>query len=71
MSCGAAKPSDFDEHVAALKFYDQIPQTIAPIEKRWRAEMEKVLGADWCARWSEGLPNYHDIPGQINVSEIS
>ena len=70
LSCGAAKPTDFDEHVAALEFYDNIPQTIAPIEKRWRAEMETVLGADWCARWAEGLPNYVDVPGEINVTEI-
>ena len=70
LSCGAAKPTDFDEHVAALKYYDAIPQTIAPIEKRWRAEMETVLGADWCARWFAGLPNYVDVPGQINISEI-
>ena len=70
LSCGAAKPTDFDEHVAALKFYDNISATIAPIEKRWRAEMEKILGADWCARWSEGLPIFHEVPGQINVSEI-
>ena len=70
LSCGVAKPSDFDEHVAALEFYDQIPQTIAPIEQRWRAEMEKALGADWCARWFEGLPNYVEVPGHINVSEI-
>ncbi len=70
LSCGAAKPSDFDEHVAALNFYDHIPATIAPIEKRWRAEMEKVLGADWCAWWFEGLPNYVDVPGHINITEI-
>ena len=70
LSCGAAKPADFDEHVAALKFYDHIPATIAPIERRLRAVLEHVLGADWCARWPEGLPNYHDMPGQINVSEI-
>ena len=70
LSCGAARPTDFDEHVAALKYYDQIPQTIAPIEKRLRAEMENILGADWCARWHEGLPNYNEIPGDINVSEI-
>jgi len=70
LSCGAAKPTDFDEHVAALKFYDEISQTIAPIEKRLRAEMETVLGAEWCTRWPEGLPNYLDVPGQINVSEI-
>ena len=70
LSCGAAQPADFDEHVAALEYYDRIPETIAPIEQRWRAEMETVLGADWCARWPAGLPNYHDVPGQINVSEI-
>ena len=57
LSCGANKPGDFDEHVRALRFYDQIPETIAPVEKRLRAEMERVLGADWCARWFEGLPN--------------
>jgi len=70
LSCGASKPSDFDEHVRALQFYDKIPETIAPIETRLRAEMEHALGADWCARWFEGLPNYVDVPGQINVSEI-
>jgi hypothetical protein len=70
LSCGAAKPSDFDEHVAALACYDRIHETIAPIEHRLRAEMERVLGADWCARWSEGLPHYVDVPGQINVTEI-
>ena len=70
LSCGADKPGDFDEHVAALEFYDKIPETIAPVEKRLRAEMERVLGADWCARWSEGLPNYVDVPGRINISEI-
>jgi predicted aldo/keto reductase-like oxidoreductase len=40
------------------------------VEKRLRAEMERVLGADWCARWFEGLPNYVDVPGRVNVSEI-
>jgi len=70
LSCGASKPRDFDEHVRALRFYDQIPETIAPVEKRLRAEMERVLGADWCARWFEGLPNFGDVPGEINVSEI-
>jgi predicted aldo/keto reductase-like oxidoreductase len=70
LSCGAATPTDFDEHVAALKFYDKIPETIAPIEKRLRAEMEKILGADWCARWPEDLPIFHEVPGHINVSEI-
>jgi len=70
LSCGAARPTDFDEHVAALKYYDRIPETIGPIEKRLRAEMEKTLGSDWCERWHEGLPHYVDVPGEINVMEI-
>ena len=70
LSCGVAKPTDFDAHIAALKFYDHIPTTIAPIEKRWRAEMENILGKDWCARWFEGLPSYVEVPGQINITEI-
>jgi len=70
LSCGPARPSDFDEHVAALEYYDRIPDTIAPMEKRLRAELESVLGADWCARWAEGLPQFHEVPGQINIQEI-
>jgi predicted aldo/keto reductase-like oxidoreductase len=53
-----------------LKYYDAIAETIAPIEKRLREEMEKTLGAEWCQRWHHGLPHYVDVPGQVNVSEI-
>ena len=70
LSCGAAKPADFDEHLAALKYYDNTPETIRPIEARLRAEMERALGADWCGRWFEGVPNYVDVPGEINLMEI-
>ena len=50
LSCGAAKPGDFDEHIKALEYYDNIPATIAPVEKRLRAEMERVLSARIGAR---------------------
>ncbi len=70
LSCGAARPGDFEEHIRALNFYDNISGTIGPIEKRLREEMERTLGAEWCRRWFEGLPSYLDMPGEINVSEI-
>ncbi len=70
LSIGPSCPGDFDEHIAALAHYDRVAEITAPIESRLRAEMEAVLGADWCARWSEGLPNYTDIPGNINIQEI-
>ena len=70
LSCGAARPGDFDEHVKALDYYEQIPEVIAPIEQRLRAEIDRVVGADWQAQWFEGLPDHDDVPGQINISEI-
>lgn len=70
LSCGVARPSDFDEHVQALAYYDRIAETIAPIEQRLRTEMLRVLGAEWCARWPQGLPQYVSVPGEINVLEI-
>ncbi|MBI4027576.1 MAG: aldo/keto reductase [Verrucomicrobia bacterium] len=70
LSCGAARPGDFDEHIRALDHYGRIAETVAPIERRLRAEMERALGADWCARWHEGLPDYTDIPRHVNVIEI-
>ena len=70
LSCGAARPSDFDEHIAALEFHDRAAEAIAPIERRLRDEMDRMLGADWCERWFEGLPHYVAVPGEINISEI-
>jgi predicted aldo/keto reductase-like oxidoreductase len=70
LSIGAARPADFDEHVAALAHYDRAAEIIAPIEARLRAEIERVHGADWVAAWNAGLPNYVDVPGEVNVQEI-
>lgn len=70
LSCGVSRPSDFDEHVRALEHYDRMEETIAPIERRLRTELVTTHGADWCARWSEGIPQYDQMPGQVNVLEI-
>jgi uncharacterized protein len=70
LSCGAAKPGDFDEHIHALEFCDRIPEIIPPIEQRLRTEMERILGTDWCRHWHENLPQYAAVPGEINVLEI-
>jgi predicted aldo/keto reductase-like oxidoreductase len=70
LSCGAARPADFDEHIAALAYYEKVGETIAPIEARLREEMNRTIGADWCAHWFEGLPQYLNVPGEINLLEI-
>ena len=70
LSCGAAKPSDFDCHLDALEHYDAIEPAIASIEKRLHDALDEAHGADWCARWPEGLPHYVDVPGELNLTEI-
>ncbi len=70
LSIGAARPGDFDEHVASLARYEEAAAAVAPVEKRLREEIVRVHGADWAAGWDRGLPNYVDMPGEINVQEI-
>jgi predicted aldo/keto reductase-like oxidoreductase len=70
LSLGAARPEDFEEHVAGLAHYDRAVEITAPGEGRLRAEMNGALGAEWCAHWPEGLPDYTDVPGSVNVQEI-
>lgn len=70
LSLGAAKPSDFDEHLEIFPHYDRAAEVVSPIERRLRDEMESALGADWCRRWWSGLPEYFQVPGEVNVVEI-
>lgn len=70
LSVGAARPEDFDEHIASLAFYDRAAETIAPVEARLRAAMDEALGKEWCRNWWRGLPEYSEVPGNVNVSEI-
>ncbi len=70
LSVGAARPEDFDEHVAALAHYDRARETAGAIEARLREEIVRVHGAEWASCWWEGLPNYVRVPGEVNVQEI-
>ncbi|MEA3207652.1 MAG: uncharacterized protein QOE70_709 [Chthoniobacter sp.] len=70
LSIGAARPEDFDEHVAALEHYDRAAETILPIVQRLRAEIVRIHGAEWAHDWDRDLPNYVDLPGEVNVQEI-
>jgi uncharacterized protein len=70
LSIGAARPSDFDEHIRALNHYDNAAAVIAPIEQRLLAEMDATLGSDWRENWTRGIPEYTETPGHINLLEI-
>lgn len=70
LSLGAARPSDFDEHVGALEHYDRMHEVVPEIEARLRGELDRVLGREWALHWFEGIPEYVEIPGEVNVLEI-
>lgn len=70
LSIGASRPTDFDAHVEALGLLEKAEQLVPPIVARLEEEMKRVLGADWLARWQEGVPEWEQVPGGINVWEI-
>lgn len=70
LSLGAARPSDFDQHIQALEHYDDIDTVIAPVEARFNEAMQAALGADWWPSYVNGLPWYTEVPGELNLPYI-
>lgn len=68
LSIGAARPSDFVEHVAAVQGLEEKFPTIGKIEAQLFQCLEKELGAEWAHHWHEGLPRQLDT--EINIPEI-
>ena len=70
LSVGAAKPSDFDLHLQTLPLLEKAEELLPPIIDRLETEAKKVLGEDWVNNWQQGLPEYQDTPGNINMHTI-
>jgi predicted aldo/keto reductase-like oxidoreductase len=70
LSVGAARPSDFDEHLEAVRLYERRAEVLPAIEARLREEMERVVGRDFAERFDEGLPRWEETPGEINIQTI-
>jgi len=70
LSIGAARPSDFAEHVTTVQNMDEKFPMVGKIEAQLFQALEKALGNDWTHRWHEGIPRQVDTPGEINIPEI-
>ncbi|CDN10641.1 Aldo/keto reductase family [Richelia intracellularis] len=70
LSLGAAKPSDFDEHLKALDLLDDASTILPPILTQLETEAIANLGEDWVKTWRVGLPTYIQTPGNINIPMI-
>jgi predicted aldo/keto reductase-like oxidoreductase len=70
LSIGAASPSDFDEHLKALPLLDRAEEILSPIIKKLEREAILKLGLNWVHTWHEGLPDWSETPGNINIYSI-
>jgi uncharacterized protein len=70
LSVGAAKPSDFDEHLKTLPLLARAAELLPPIIDRLERAATEKLGAEWVKTWKDGLPAHTDTPGEINMHTI-
>jgi len=70
LSLGASRPSDFDEHLKAVKLLDQVDEILPPIVARLEAAAIARLGEDWFKTWHIGLPSHEETPGGVNIPVI-
>ena len=69
LSCGVSKPSEFDLHVETVDQLENAREIIQPALDRILKEVAKVGGPDWHETWHQGIPEWNDLPGKINVKE--
>lgn len=70
LSLGAARPSDFDEHLKVLDLIDKADDILPPILERLELEAVKTLGEEWAKTWHVNLPSYEQTPGNVNIPVI-
>jgi len=70
LSIGAARPNDFDEHVASTQRLPEAEQILPTIEEKLRIHWEESLPRDWRENWEDGLPHWSACPKEANFREI-
>jgi predicted aldo/keto reductase-like oxidoreductase len=67
LSLGAARPSDLDLHLQAVALLPRAAELLPPILARLADARRRALGDAWLNSWSQGLPDWPQTPGQINL----
>ena len=70
LSLGAARPSDFDEHLKTLELLDRADEILPPIIQRLEERAIATLGEQWYKTWNMGLPDWEAVPGGVNIEMI-
>ena len=67
LSLGAARPSDLDLHLQAVAQLPRAAELLPPILERLERARLDALGEAWLHSWQQGLPDWSETPGQINL----
>lgn len=70
LSIGAARPTDFDEHIHAIEKSNHGNPLLPGIEARLQKGWEEALPEPWRKTWTQNLPHWSKTPGQANLREI-
>lgn len=70
LSCGVARPEDFDEHMEMVNLLDQSAELLPPILDRLENAMREKMGDSWADSWDQNLPYWDETPGEINIPVI-
>lgn len=70
LSLGAAKPSDFEEHLKVLPLLEKADELLPPILERLENSAIAQLGENWYKTWHIGLPSVEETPNNINIPVI-
>ena len=70
LSLGAARPTDFDEHLNGLSLLNQTDEILPPILARLEQAAIAQFGEDWFKTWHIGLPSPENTPGNVNIPVI-
>ncbi len=70
LSCGVSRASDFDLHLETAEKLEDAQKLVAPIVARLDGAQSEALGEEWIRTWDQGLPDWQDTPGEINIRVI-
>ena len=67
LSLGASCPADFDLQVSTLEHLDRSSVILPTIIARLREALVDTVGSDLADRYAEGLPDWENTPGFMNI----
>lgn len=70
LSLGVARPSDYDNHIDGLRWYDERHAITDRIARKIREEVDAHFVPGWHRTYAAGIPMPERTPGGLHIREI-